>query len=89
MKVNSLQLIVLATEGSEVTASRESRPRAMMPAETYSSILHTSSSTHTGPSFTWTSHNKKGGVLVVSDAMCCTDNQCVCVCRPLSPVLRR
>lgn len=42
MKLNSLQLTALATEGSEVTASRESSPRAMMPTERYSSILHTS-----------------------------------------------
>lgn len=42
MKLNSLQLTALPTEGSEVTASRESSPRAMMPTERYSSILHTS-----------------------------------------------
>lgn len=60
MKVNSLQLTALATEGSEVTASRESNPRAMMPAERYSSILHTSSSTHDSsvPALTWTMDNK-------------------------------
>lgn len=58
MKLNSLQLTVLATEGSEVTASRESSPRAMIPTERYSSILHTSASTHESstPSFTWIPH---------------------------------
>lgn len=56
MKLNSLQLMVPATEGREVTASRESNPRAMMPTERYNSILHTSSSTQESslPISTWT-----------------------------------
>lgn len=58
-KVNSLQLTVLATEGSEVTASRESSPRAMMPTDRYSSILQTSSPTHESgwPAFTCVTSN--------------------------------
>lgn len=61
MKLNSLQLTVLATEGSEVMASRDSRPRAMMPTDRYSSILHTSSFTQESstPSFTWNTHTHK------------------------------
>ncbi len=54
MKLNSLQLTLLATEGREVMASRESSPRAMMPTERYSSILHTSSLTHESSTFPFT-----------------------------------
>src|SRR4029434_4524724 len=46
IKVNSLQLRELPTEGRDATARSESSPRARMPAATYSTTLHTSSPTH-------------------------------------------
>jgi hypothetical protein len=46
MKLNSLQFKALLTDGMEVTASRDNKPRLMMPKEMYISILQTSSSFH-------------------------------------------
>lgn len=54
IKLNSLQFKALLTEGIEVTARRESKPRLIMPKEIYISILQTSSSFQEFSIFAWT-----------------------------------
>lgn len=54
IKLNSLQFKALFTEGMEVTASKESNPRLIIPKEIYISIRHTSSSFQEFSTFAWT-----------------------------------
>lgn len=58
MKLNSLQLSVLLTDGMEVMASRDSSPRLMMPKEMYISTLHTSSSFQAFSTLAWTCRHR-------------------------------
>lgn len=64
MKLNSRQLRALLTEGMDVMASRESRPRLMTPKEMYISTLHTSSSFQEFSTLAWTCRREgKRGLL--------------------------
>lgn len=58
IKLNSLQLSMLLTEGMEVTAKRDRSPRLMIPKETYISTLHTSSSFHAFSILAWTCQHR-------------------------------